>query len=234
MKLGPVPATLTVSCIGAAALLAHRLVSVAVLAVLLLAVVLLAPAGRRWPYLLGAISSGLGIFLVWPLVTSQGTHVLWSGPTVPVLGRLDVTSEELQMSARSGLRLTSLALAFAAYALLVDHDRLLASVRLIRRSALMAVLATRLLPTLERDAHGFVEALRGRGVAVSGLRGHARLVSPLIASSLERSLRLAESMEARGFGRAGGTRAPRPPWTALDWSALASAGLLVVAGALWL
>jgi energy-coupling factor transport system permease protein len=90
------------------------------------------------------------------------------------------------------------------------------------------------VPTLERDAVGFVEALRGRGVAVDGLRGRARLLSPLVAGSLERSLNLAESMEARGFGRPGRTRAPSPSWTSLDRLVLAGAGLAVVAGALWL
>jgi energy-coupling factor transporter transmembrane protein EcfT len=41
-------------------------------------------------------------------------------------------------------------------------------------------------------------------------------------------------MEARGYGRAGRTRAPRPPWHALDWLALVAAVALVVMGALWL
>ena len=64
------------------------------------------------------------------------------------------------------------------------------------------------MPTLERDAAGFAEAVRGRGLAVSGVRGHARLLSPLVAGSLERAGNLAEAMEARGYGRPGATRAP--------------------------
>ena len=48
----------------------------------------------------------------------------------------------------------------------------------LRRSVLAVALATRLVPTLERDAAGFVEALRGRGVAVEGVRGRARLALP--------------------------------------------------------
>src|SRR5438132_1584777 len=95
--------------------------------------------------------------------------------------------------------------------------------RASRRSALAVVLATRLVPTLERDARGLVEALRGRGIEVTGLRGRARLVSPLLAGSLERGLNVAEAMEARGFGRGGHTRAPRPSWTRLDRVALRSA-----------
>ena len=35
-------------------------------------------------------------------------------------------------------------------------------------------------------------------------------------------------MEARGFGRAGSTRAPRPAWTACDWLALGAAVLVVL------
>jgi energy-coupling factor transporter transmembrane protein EcfT len=40
-------------------------------------------------------------------------------------------------------------------------------------------------------------------------------------------------MEARGYGRADRTRAPRP-WRALDYVALVGAAALVVVGALWL
>ena len=92
------------------------------------------------------------------------------------------------------------------------------------------VLATRLVPTLERDAAGLREALRGRGVELHP----ARLLSPLLAGSLERGLNLAESMEARGYGRPGRTRAPRPGWSALDRASLAAAVAIVVLGALWL
>ena len=87
------------------------------------------------------------------------------------------------------------------YALLLDHDRLLGAASWARRSALAVALATRLVPTLERDAVGLVESLRGRGVEVEGARARARLLSPLLAGSLERGLNLAEAMEARGFGR---------------------------------
>jgi energy-coupling factor transporter transmembrane protein EcfT len=66
------------------------------------------------------------------------------------------------------------------------------------------------------------------------VRGHARLLSPLVAGSLERAFNLAEAMEARGFGRPGRTRAPGPAWSRLDRAALALAALLVLGGVLWL
>jgi energy-coupling factor transport system permease protein len=230
----PAAAAALLAALAAAGLLAHRTVSVGAIAALLLIVCLRAPAGRRRLYLVGAIGSGLAVVLVTPFVEAIGSHPLWTGPTVPVLGQLDVTSEELRNGLFQGLRLTAVALAFAAYALLLDHDRLVQSAGFARRSVLAIALATRLVPTLERDAAGLVEALRGRGVDVSGVRGRARLLSPLLAGSLERALNLAEAMEARGYGRPGATRALRPPWTAADRAALFAAAGLVAIGVLWL
>jgi energy-coupling factor transport system permease protein len=232
--MSPAPTAALLAALAAAALLADRIVSVAAIAAVLLVACLQGPAGRRRLYLVGALVSGLAVFLLTPFVSTIGYHVLWSGPTLPVLGQLDVTREELRIGLFQGLRLTAVALAFAAYALLLDHDRLVQSAGFARRSVLAIALATRLVPTLERDAAGLVEALRGRGVEVTGARGRARLLAPLLAGSLERALNLAEAMEARGYGRPGATRAPRPPWGLRERGALVLACLLVAIGALWL
>jgi energy-coupling factor transport system permease protein len=230
----PAAAAALLAGLAAAALLANRLVSVAVIAAVLLAVCLRAPAGRRRLYLVGALGSGLAVVLITPFVESIGSHPIWVGPTVPVLGQLDVTREELWNGLYQGLRLTAVALAFAAYALLLDHDELVQSAGFARRSVLAVALATRLVPTLERDAVGLADSLRGRGVEVTGVRGRARLLTPLLAGSLERALNLAEAMEARGFGLPGATRALRPRWRAVDRLALVAAVGAVVIGALWL
>ena len=233
MRLSPGPAAVLVLAVAAATLLARHIATVAVIAAVLGAACLLAPRRRRL-YLFAALSTGLGVFVLSPFLQQTGFHVLWTGPHVPVVGTLDLTWEELELGALNGLRLTALALAFGAYALLLDHDALVGAVGVARRSSLAVALATRLVPTLERDAAGLAEALRGRGVAVTGVRGHARLLSPLVAGSLERASNLAEAMEARGYGRPGATRAPRPPWTALDRAAVALAAVLVITGAVWL
>jgi energy-coupling factor transport system permease protein len=233
--VSPGPAAVLLAAAGTAALLADRLAGVAAIAVVLLFVCLRAPGGRRGVYLFGALSTGLGVLVLSPFLWSspEGT-VLWSGPTIPVLGPLDVTTVELREAALNALRLAALGLAFAAYALLLDHDRLVSAAGFARRSALAVALATRLVPSLERDAVGLAEAVRGRGVRLEGARGYATLLSPLVAGALERASNLAEAMEARGFGRAGSTRAPRPPWTGRDRAAFPLAALLVLAGALWL
>jgi energy-coupling factor transport system permease protein len=211
-------------------LLSTSIWSVGVICALLLVVALRAPAQRRWPYLIGTLSTALLFVVLTPFVEVIGTHVLWSGPTIPVLGRLDVTTEELRNGLYQGLRLGAVGLAFAVYALLLDHDRLLAAAGWARRSTVAVALATRLVPLLERDARDLRIALRGRGVEL----GSVRQLSPLLAGSLERGLNLAEAMEARGYGRATRTRAPRSPWTLVDHVGLVVAVAIVIVGALWL
>ena len=151
------------------------------------------------------------VIVISPLTwSSGGGTLLWEGPTLPVIGPLDISTDEIQIAVVNGLRLAVVGLAFSAYTLLVDHDRLVSAAGFARRSALAVALATRLVPSLERDAAGFAESVRGRGVELHGARGYATLLSPLVAGSLERATGLAEAMEARGFGRSGATRAPRP------------------------
>jgi energy-coupling factor transport system permease protein len=232
MRAGP--AAILLAALAATAFLAERWYAVLAIVIVLLVVCRRAPAVRRWPYLVGTGVSALGVFLLTPFVGNYGTHPVWTGPTVPVLGPLDVTREEITGGGVQALRLAAVGLAFAAYALFLDHDRLVQAAGFARRSTLAVALATRLVPTLERDAAGLVEALRGRGIEVGGLRGHARLLTPLLAGSLERGWALAEAMEGRGYGRPGATRRPRPGWRRLDWAAAGLAAALVVGGVLWL
>ncbi len=152
---------------------------------------------------------------------------------MPVLGTLDVTTEELQIAALNALRLAAVGLAFAVYALLLDHDRLIAAAT-ARRSVLAVALATRLVPTLERDARGLVEALRGRGLAPQGLHGHAAL---LVAAA--RRLARARPESRRGDGgarlRPPGPHAPaRAAVARARPVGVAGAIVAVVVGALWL
>jgi energy-coupling factor transporter transmembrane protein EcfT len=228
-----VPAAALLAALALAALLADSIWAVAAIAVVLLVPCLRASRAQRRLYLASvAISSGM-VFLLWPWLQNTGSHPFWHGPIVPVLGELTVTREELRLAALYALRFAAVGLASAAYVLLLDHDRLLGAASWARRSALAVALATRLVPTLERDAVGLVEALHGRGIEVKGLRARARLLSPLLAGSLERGLNLAEAMEARGFGRPGRTRVPAPSWTLADKLALGAAPLIAL-GALWL
>jgi energy-coupling factor transport system permease protein len=232
--VSPGAATALLAAAAAAALVTTSLWLAAAVAAILLVVCLRAPADRRWLYLVGALTSAAGVLVLSPFVwSSGGGTLLWEGPTIPVLGPLDVSTDEIRIAAVNALRLAGVGLAFAAYALLVDHDRMISAARFARRSALAVALATRLVPTLERDAAGLKETVRGRGVELTGVRGYSMLLSPLVAGSLERASCLAEAMEARGFGRPGATRAVQPGWSLRD-RILVALGILVVGAAAWL
>jgi energy-coupling factor transporter transmembrane protein EcfT len=233
--VSPGPATALLAAVATAAFLTDQIWALAAMTVVLLLICVRAPAQRRWLYISGALLGALGVILISPLTwSSGGGTLLWEGPTLPVIGPLDLSTDEIRIAVVNGLRLAVVGLAFGAYTLLVDHDRLVSAAGFARRSALAVALATRLVPSLERDAAGLAESVRGRGVELHGVRGYATLLSPLVAGSLERANGLAEAMEARGFGRAGATRAPRPAWTWIDRVALAGSCALVGVAALWL
>lgn len=229
------PATALLAACVAAAFLIDRVWALAILTVVLLVTCLRAPVRRRWLYVSGVLLGALGVIVISPFTwSSGGGTLLWEGPTLPVIGPLDLSTDEIQIALVNGLQFAVVGLAFTAYTLLVDHDRLVSAAGFARRSALAVALATRLVPSLERDAVGLSESLRGRGVELHGVQGYATLLSPLVAGSLERATNLAEAMEARGFGRPGATRAPRPPWTWVDRVALGGACILIGVAALWL
>src|SRR5262249_42930562 len=67
----------------------------------------------------------------------------------------------------------------------------------------------------ERDAAGLALGARARAARLNSRRPAAALAAPLVGLSLERSLSLAEAMEARGYGGGTRTRSPRgrtPGW----------------------
>ena len=69
-------------------------------------VCLRAPVERRWLYVSGALFSALGVIVISPLTwSSGGGTLLWEGPTLPVIGPLDVSTDEIQIAVVNGLRL---------------------------------------------------------------------------------------------------------------------------------
>jgi len=164
----------------------------------------------RAMYVWFAATSALLVFLVNPFVSVQGLTPIWSGPQIPLLDT-EITQEELVFGVAAGLRLIGSAMAVAAFVRLADGDRVLAALaRVAPRSAMIAALASRLLPTLEQDATGLAMASRSRAAQLHRRRPAAALAAPLVGLSLERSLMLAEAMEARGYGGAVRTRTPQP------------------------
>ena len=192
------------------------------------AALLAAAAPPRRLYAGVAAVTGVTVFAINPFVSAQGLTVLWQGPRLPVLDT-EVTLEELVYGAAAGARLAATILAAAAFVRLVDSDLLLRAVaRIAPRSAMIASLATQMLPALERDAFGLTMAARTRAASMRSPRTAAALLPALLSMSLERSLATAESMEARGYGSGRPTRMPERRLLRTE-AATAAAGAAAVA-----
>lgn len=171
-----------------------------------------APGRPSRLFVIGGIVSGAGIALLNPFVSAEGDLILWRGPETTLID-LEVTLEEVAAGLATGVRLAAVAILLGALLAHIDPDRLQAQVaRVAPRSALTCALAARLVPTLQRDARAISETARLRGLALTegAWLGRARraapLTLPLLGSSLERGLDVAEAMTARGYGSGGRTR----------------------------
>jgi energy-coupling factor transport system permease protein len=203
----PLPVGLLCSALVAGSVLLDNPLSLAACAVVATGLLAVSPPPRG-AYIWFAAGSAALVFLVNPFVGVQGLTPVWTGPQIPVLDT-EITQEELAFGAAAAMRLIGSSFAIAAFVRLADGDRVLAAVaRVAPRSAMIAALASRLLPTLERDAAGLALAARARAARLDHRRPAAALAAPLVGLSLERSLSLAEAMEARGYGSGPRTRMP--------------------------
>jgi energy-coupling factor transport system permease protein len=211
---------------------------------LLLSVIALAIA-RAWAEpQQGGIAAGLVGFAIgvtvlrtalFALTGHAGTTVLVRLPVLqlpPVFGGTTlggpVTAEAVTSGVVEGLKLVAVVASFGAFLAVtetIDVVRLLP--RVLFEAGLIVSIAMAFIPQLARTAGDVRDAARMRGerrrFAVSAL------VMPLLATALERSIMLAESLDARGYGRTSA-----PPGEAGWRAAAAGSGLLaLITGALW-
>lgn len=179
--------------------------------------------------------SMFGISLVIATINGNyGDHILFTvpGPEVPSwLGGLrlggPVSAEGLVAAAIRGMAILSILLAFGVFNGAVSPQRVLRSTpAALFQASLVVTVGLTLLPASIEDLRRVREmrALRG---ASGGLRDLPSLVVPAVIGGLERSMRLAEAMEARGYGAA-----PALPAGA-RLAAAASAPLFVAAAWGW-
>jgi energy-coupling factor transport system permease protein len=175
------------------------------------------------------VPMALLVALINPLVSNEGATLLVRGDVI--LGhRFDITLEAVAYGALAGLRVLALGLAFALFSLCVDQDAVL---RLFRRashrSALTAVLATRLVPVLARDASRLGDAARCRPTPP----GRFEVSRAALSGALERAVDVAAALDVRGYSAAVRPARAHRRWSRHDRRVAGTAALLaaVAAGA---
>ncbi|MGP8060799.1 MAG: energy-coupling factor transporter transmembrane component T [Acidimicrobiales bacterium] len=113
-----------------------------------------------------------------------------------------VTLESILVAVTQGMRLAAILVCFGAANSLASPYRLLRCLPAIVYEAGVAVtVALAFAPELVLSIAGVREARRLRGRPVRGPRGLRGMAVPVLEGSLDRSLQLAASMDARGYGR---------------------------------
>lgn len=108
----------------------------------------------------------------------------------------------------TSLRLINILTAFSAFSLTTHPDDLSAALiklRLPYTFAYMLVASARYAVVISREFSNIVDAYKARGIEFEGMRlrrvrQYSMILVPLIMCTIRRSFRLAEAMEARGFG----------------------------------
>lgn len=196
-------------------------------------------AAGHWEEWLGYLKFSLTMIAMLMIINVLFVHigdtVLWQGPLLPLVGRLNITLEALAFSGGMGIRLLVIVSIFCYYTYAIHPDKVLKVFsKWGNKLVLVITLSTRLFPLMVQDYLRIIEVQRCRGVKFSSGRWLPRMkkllpvISILLISCLERSQQMAESMHARGYGSGTRTIYNREMWRPRDYAILTAitAGLI--------
>jgi len=168
-----------------------------------------------------------------------GTTVLYKLPEqIPALGG-PYTLEALAFGATGGLTVGAAILAAAPFSLLLaSHEVMDALPAPLSRTGAAIAASLNLVPAVAASFVQVTEAQRLRGWRPRGPRSWSEIIVPVVLTSVEGSIQLAESMEARGFGSGPRTavkpgRLQRSDWLLVGASAAALATFVISQVAGW-
>jgi energy-coupling factor transport system permease protein len=159
-----------------------------------------------------------------------GTTVLFELPAqVPALGG-PYTLEALAFGASGALTIGAAILAAAPFSLLLaSHEVMDALPASLSRTGAAIAASLNLVPAVAASFVQVTEAQRLRGWRPRGPKSWSEIVVPVVLTSVEGSIQLAESMEARGFGSGPRTAIKPACLRRSDWLLIAaSASALVI------
>jgi energy-coupling factor transport system permease protein len=155
-----------------------------------------------------------------------GATVLFALPDqIPALGG-PYTLEALVFGASGGITIAAAILAAAPFSLILDsHEVMDALPAPLSRTGIAIASSLNLVPAVATSFVEVTEAQRLRGWRSRGPRSWMEVVVPVVLTSVEGSIQLAESMEARGFGSGARTSIASHALQRADWLLVAASGL---------
>src|SRR5207248_5298734 len=147
-----------------------------------------------------ALIAGFDVLLTF-VSAHLGQTVLFAVPdSIPGVGG-PYTVEALAFGASTEITIPAAILAAAPFPLLLQpHDVMDALPPVLARTGTTIAASMNLVPAVVASFTEVSEAQRMRGWRPRGPRSWAEVVVPVVLTSVESSIQLAESMEARGFG----------------------------------
>ncbi len=119
---------------------------------------------------------------------------------------ISVTISPVLFSISMTIRLVSSVMSFEMLLLTVDPDSVMSILsRLSRKTAGALLISTRLMPVMSNEGDEILQAFEARGVPLrSGrmldrVRAASHVLYPMLYSSMDRGIAVAEAMETRGF-----------------------------------
>ena len=180
---------------------------------LLIGVVLIA----AFAILLNFISAHLGVTVLFELPAS-----------IPAVGG-PYTLEALAAGLSGGLTVGAAIVAAAPFSLmLASHDVMDALPSALSRTGAAIAASLNLVPSVSASFVQVSEAQRLRGWRPRGPRSWAEVIVPVVLTSVESSIQLAESMEARGFGSGPRTALKSSPLRSSEWLLVSASAVAVI------
>jgi energy-coupling factor transport system permease protein len=158
-----------------------------------------------------------------------GTTVLFTVPNaIPGIGGA-YTLEALGAGFSGGLTVAAAIVAAAPFSLmLASHDVMDALPAALSRTGAAIAASLNLVPSVSTSFVQVSEAQRLRGWRPRGPRSWAEIVVPVVLTSVEDSIQLAESMEARGFGSGPRTALKSSPLRRSEWLVVGASAAAVI------
>ncbi|WP_329199014.1 energy-coupling factor transporter transmembrane component T [Streptomyces sp. NBC_01435] len=177
----------------------------------------------------------IGVRLVFSVFLGSpipGSHPLFTLPEVPLPGWAQgvriggrVTAEQLLFALYDGAKLATLLICVGAANSLANPARLLKSLPgALYEAGVAVVVAMTFAPNMVADVMRLRTARRLRGRPTGGIKAVLQIGLPVLEGALERSVAVAASMDARGYGRT----AQVPPAVRHTTNVLTLGGLLGV------